>query len=153
QTGDVFAAGDPPDLRKYLTPDGRFIDRCAYWKDNPDSYTLMYGQPDHFAAGQPMGSTQSVNGTPPPYGRCSEDPCDPGGYMCWRNPGAKGGSSPVLKGAADMLREKGCTTDGVNISCPAPKVGPPGSPTLSGGVSKCHFTPTGGIACDGGDDP
>ena len=170
-TGDIFAAGDPPDLHKYLSADGRFIDRCAYWKDNPDPYTQMYGWPDHFAAGQPMGSTEAYNGGAAPYARCSADPCVPGGFMCWRNPAAK---TAKVNGAADVLRDKGCTTSGTKITCPAPKTGPPStaripggydpclnprpppncpgqSPTLNGGVSQCHLTPNGGIACDTGD--
>jgi hypothetical protein len=49
---DLYNAAEPaPDLYKYLSPDGRFIDACRYWHDHPDSTTLMYGQPDAFRVG------------------------------------------------------------------------------------------------------
>ena len=49
--GDVFSSrGAPDDRRKYLSPDGRFFDRCGYetahMADNP--YTRLHGMPIMF---------------------------------------------------------------------------------------------------------
>jgi hypothetical protein len=160
--GDVFngAAPPPEDLHKYLSPDGRFIDRCRYWHDHPDADTRMYGWPDHFKPGQPMGETRSFNGVPAPYGRCAIDPCAPYGTICWRNP-----SKPQPRNAQlqAILKAQGCeATPSGDIYCARDKYPHPGPPvtTPSGETfkSKCHVVGN-GITCDpneqfaGGDAP
>jgi hypothetical protein len=63
---DLYGAAAPaPDLDKYLSPDGRFIDECRYWHDHPDPTTVEYGWPQAFPPGQ-MGQTEGVNGQPAP---------------------------------------------------------------------------------------
>ena len=71
QTGDVFSSGGggtPVDPRKYVSPDGRFLDRCAYdtatIPDNP--YTRMYGMPDHVPIDVEIMKQ---------YARCAVDAC------------------------------------------------------------------------------
>jgi hypothetical protein len=83
---DLYGAASPaPDLDKYLSADGRFIDECRYWHDHPDPTTLLYGWPTAFPPGQ-VGQTEGVNGQPAPYVRCAVNPCPQYGYICWRNP-------------------------------------------------------------------
>lgn len=165
---DVYKAGDPhappetfsaqdPDLHKYLSPDGRFFDRCRYWRDHPDADTLLYGWPDVFPPGKPMGETRSFNGQPAPYGRCAINPCSPYGEICWKNPQYRGGN-PKLQGQAQQwLAAHGCVADPNNdIYCrqdQMPHPGPPG-PRLSSGLVKtdCRVV-GGGIACNKGDNP
>ena len=154
QSDEKFNAVAPPeDLHKYLSPDGRFIDHCRYWKDHPDPDTLRYGQPDHFAPGRAMGETRSFNGQSAPYARCAMDPCPPNGTICWRNPGG-GQSRPPLNAQIEaLLREKSCTADNTGaIFCPEGQMNRPGAvPTLSGRMAKTKCRVTGaGIACDTG---
>ena len=55
-------------FRSYVSPDGRFLDRCAYdtatIPDNP--YTRMYGMPD------PVPIDVEIMKQ---YARCAEDAC------------------------------------------------------------------------------
>jgi hypothetical protein len=146
---DLYDAAAPaPDLRKYLSADGRFIDQCRYWHDHPDAYTRMYGQPDHFAPGR-IGETRSFNGEPPPYMRCAVDPCPPNGYICWRDPAKP---TPLSAQLQAVLKAQGCEAQpNGDIYCQKdrmPHPGPP-SPTLSSGLVKsvCRVI-AGGISCD-----
>ena len=151
---DLYNAAEPaPDLRKYLSPDGRFIDTCRYWHDHPDSTTLMYGKPVSFPPGQ-IGQTQGFNGQPAPYVRCAVDPCPPNGYICWRNPAKPANLTAQIQA---ILRAQGCEAEpNGDIYCQkdrTPHPGPP-SPTLSSGLVKsvCRVIGT-GISCDPGSDP
>jgi hypothetical protein len=163
---DVYRSGDPqapdenfsgaatpaPNLQKYLSPDGRFIDKCRYWHDHPDADTLRYGQPDHFAPGKPMGETRSFNGQPAPYERCAEDPCPPFGTICWRNPQGSTPQPPLRAQIDAWLARRGCKTDATDaIYCPANQIlhpGPPTGPVSSGLVrTTCRVINT-GVACD-----
>ena len=146
---DLYNAAEPaPDLRKYLSPDGRFIDTCRYWGDHPDSTTLMYGRPDSFPRGQ-IGQTQGVNGQPAPYVRCAVNPCPPYGYICWRNPAKPTTLTAQIQAT---LKAQGCEAEpNGDIYCQKdrmPHPGPP-SPTLSSGLVKsvCRVIGT-GISCD-----
>lgn len=151
---DLYNAAEPaPDLRKYLSPDGRFIDTCRYWHDHPDSTTLQYGQPVAFPPGQ-IGETRSFNGQPAPYVRCAVNPCPPNGYICWRNP-----AKPTTLNAQIQatLNAQGCEAEpNGDIYCQKnrmPHPGPP-SPTLSSGLVKsvCRVIGT-GISCDPDSSP
>ncbi len=146
---DLYNAAEPaPDLHKYLSPDGRFFDRCRYWHDHPDNDTLIYGQPDRFPPGQ-IGETRSFNGQPAPYVRCAMNPCPPYGYICWRNPAKPTTLSAQIQAT---LHAQGCEAEpNGDIYCRKdrmPHPGPP-SPTLSSGLVKsvCRVICT-GISCD-----
>lgn len=146
---DLYNAAEPaPDLRKYLSPDGRFIDTCRYWHDHPDSTTLRYGQPDSFPPGQ-IGQTQSFNGQPAPYVRCAVNPCPPNGYICWRNPATPTTLTAQIQAT---LKAQGCEAEpNGDIYCQKnrmPHPGPP-SPMLSSGLVKSVCRVIGaGISCD-----
>ncbi|MBS0580624.1 MAG: hypothetical protein JSR36_15310 [Proteobacteria bacterium] len=160
---DVYAAGDPqnpqevfagvaqpaPDLHKYLTRDGRFIDSCAYWKDHPDADTLRYGQPRAFARGGPSGETRSFNGQPAPYVRCALNPCPDYGTICWINPAKPTPPSQQLQA---ILKAQGCEAESNgDIFCggdqqphPGPRVAGASHPRTK---SKCHVVGN-SVACD-----
>jgi hypothetical protein len=151
---DLYNAAEPaPDLDKYLSPDGRFIDACRYWHDHPDSTTLLYGQPDAFPRGQ-IGQTEGVNGQPAPYVRCAVNPCPPNGFICWRNPAKP---TPLNAQLQAVLRAQGCEAQpNGDIYCQQnrmPHPGPP-SPRLSSGMVKsvCRVI-GGGISCNPGSSP
>jgi len=155
--GDVFNSGDAPaeDLRKYLSPDGRFIDRCRYWQDHPDRDTRTYGSPDHFAPGQPLGETRSFNGQPAPYVRCALDPCPPHGAICWRNPSAGQKRAPLQGQVEQWLKERDCESDpNGDIYCEEDTIPSPSTyqPRHTGVLkrTRCRLTDRASIACDTG---
>jgi hypothetical protein len=151
---DLYGAAAPaPDLEKYLSADGRFIDECRYWHDHPDPTTLLYGWPAAFPPGQ-IGQTEGVNGQPAPYVRCAVNPCPQYGYICWRNPAKPTTLTAQLQA---VLRAQGCEAEpNGDIYCQKdrmPHPGPP-SPTLSSGLVKsvCRVIGT-GISCDPNPNP
>jgi hypothetical protein len=151
---DLYGAASPaPDLDKYLSADGRFIDECRYWHDHPDPTTLLYGWPTAFPPGQ-MGQTEGVNGQPAPYVRCAVNPCPQYGYICWRNPAKP---TPLSAQLQAVLRAQGCQAEpNGDIYClrsRIPHPGPP-APTLSSGLVKsvCRVIGT-GISCDPNSGP
>lgn len=146
---DLYQGAAPaPDLDKYLSPDGRFIDECRYWHDHPDPTTVEYGWPQVFPPGQ-VGQTEGVNGQPAPYVRCAVNPCPHYGYICWRNPAKPTTLTAQIQAT---LRAQGCEAEpNGDIYCQKdrmPHPGPP-SPTLSSGLVKsvCRVIGT-GISCD-----
>lgn len=146
---DLYQGAAPaPDLDKYLSPDGRFIDECRYWRDHPDATTVEYGWPQVFPPGQ-IGQTEGVNGQPAPYVRCAVNPCPQYGYICWRNPAKPTTLTAQIQAT---LRAQGCEAEpNGDIYCQKdrmPHPGPP-SPTLSSGLVKsvCRVIGT-GISCD-----
>lgn len=115
--GDVFSSGGgvPDDRRKYVSPDGRNFDRCAYdtahIPDLPD--TKMYGMPDHI----PIDSAVMRQ-----YARCAVDACAPQKAVCW---GKKGRENPVMPTSPDSFNSNGytnCQGDGMTVVCDAPKL-------------------------------
>lgn len=146
---DLYQGAPPaPDLDKYLSPDGRFIDECRYWHDHPDPTTVEYGWPQAFPPGQ-IGQTEGVNGQPAPYVRCAVNPCPQYGYICWRNPAKPTTLTAQIQA---ILRAQGCEAEpNGDIYCQKdrmPHPGPP-SPTLASGLVKsvCRVIGT-GISCD-----
>jgi hypothetical protein len=142
------AATPAPDLDKYLSPDGRFIDECRYWRDHPDPTTLMYGWPVAFPRGQ-IGQSEGSNGQPAPYVRCAVNPCPPNGYICWRNPAKPTTLNAQLQA---VLKAQGCEAEpNGDIYCQKDRLPHPGPPsaTFSSGLVKsaCHVIAT-GISCD-----
>ncbi len=117
-TGDVFSSGGgaPDDRRKYVSPDGRNFDRCAYdtahIPDLPD--TKMYGMPDHI----PIDGAVMRQ-----YARCAVDACAPNQKaVCW---GKKGRENPVMPLSPDSFNSNGytnCQGDGMSVVCDAPKL-------------------------------
>ena len=99
-----------------------------------------------------MGSTESYNGQPAPYGRCAIDPCAPYGYICWRNPQKPAPASTQLRA---ILKAQGCEAEanGDIPYCSRSAAPHPGPPVASGGAgggmfkSTCHVV-GGSIQCD-----
>ena len=105
---DVFnvnpRGGD--DTRRYVSPDGRQFDRCAYERDHPGPDTRTYGPPDRVPIGQ-ISSPEARQR----YIRCAVDPCAPNvTAQCWRRPGSEQTATPAppqrpgpLEGQAQVL--------------------------------------------------
>jgi hypothetical protein len=80
--GDRFNV-NPGQTRPYVSPDGRWFDRCSYERDNPGPDTRRYGPPDHV----PIRDITSPDARRK-YVRCAVDPCAPNTTaQCWRRPG------------------------------------------------------------------
>lgn len=151
---DLYGGAAPaPDLDKYLSRDGRFIDECRYWRDHPDPTTVAYGWPQTFPPGQ-IGQTEGVNGQPAPYVRCALNPCPQYGYICWRNPAKPTTLTAQIQAT---LEAQGCEAEpNGDIYCRKNSMAHPGppSPTLSSGLVKsvCRVIGT-GISCDPNANP
>jgi hypothetical protein len=119
QTGDVFSSGGgPDDRRKYVSPDGRNFDRCAYdtatIPNSPD--TKMYGMPDHV----PIDAEVMRE-----YARCAVDACAVNQKaVCWGKKGSPKPSAPPL--SPDSFNTNGfsnCKVNGQLVVCdPPPKL-------------------------------
>jgi hypothetical protein len=116
QTGDVFSSGGgADDRRKYVSPDGRNFDRCAYDTANipnlPD--TKMYGMPDHV----PIDSAVMRQ-----YERCAVDACAVNQKaVCWGKNGSPKPSGPPL--SPDSFNTNGfsnCKVNGSLVVCDLP---------------------------------
>ncbi len=179
-SGNGYSSGNTPaspDLHKYLSPDGRWIDKCRISRDYPHVNTRKYGEPDRFPGNPPQGATTALNGRAARYVSCELDPCSTtGGFICWRNPNPAA-TPPTLQSAAlQELHRQGCIIGGPDdITCPDPRETmsraprPPGAwdpgptnippgmiPGPPGGMRPihCHLTGT-GFSCDpmGGQRP
>jgi hypothetical protein len=117
--GDVFSSsGAPDDRRKYVSPDGRFLDRCAYDTATiPTSAdTRLYGMPDHVPLDVEIMKQ---------YARCAVDACAVNQKaVCW---GKQSRQNPVMPTSPDSFNSNGftnCQADGMAVVCDPPKMLP-----------------------------
>ena len=118
QSGDVFSSqGAGDDRRKYVSPDGRNFDRCAYetahMAELPDS--KQYGMPDHIPIDAAVMRL---------YARCAVDSCAVNQKaVCWGKRG-RTAPPPAPTRPANDAGLTNCRKNSDSVTCDAPTLLP-----------------------------